>query len=127
MRPFGVVPLNPVRNSYTSFSEVAEIVLPDTLLFEATKEPFDNAVLFRRVGSNKLLAQPVIATCSAKSPALENQSVVGTHHGGRAIRAQGTETSQAGFFQRPLSLLGPTAQGEFKTSDFAVVAINYRS
>src|ERR1700722_4740135 len=57
MGPFGVIPFDPVSNSDAGFGEAGEVMLPDTLLFEATKEAFDEAVLFGGVGCDELLRQ----------------------------------------------------------------------
>ena len=72
MRPFGVVPFDPVSNSGAGFGEAGEVMLPDTLLFEATKEAFDEAVLFGGVGCDELLRQMIVAAGSTKTPALKN-------------------------------------------------------
>ena len=80
MGPFGVIPFDPVSNSCAGFGETGEVTLPDTLLFEATKEAFDEAVLFGRVGCDELLAQTVIAAGGAKTPALKDESVVASDY-----------------------------------------------
>src|SRR6516162_1986616 len=124
--PFGVVPLNPMSNGSASFGEVAEVMLPDTLLFKAAKETLDDTVLLRRIRSNEFLAQPIVTTGGTKASALENQAIITTHHRGRAIGTQRTEPRQAGLLERPLGFLGTTAQSELKARDLAVVTINNR-
>ena len=37
MWPFGVIPFDPVSNSGAGFGEAGEVMLPDTLFFEAAK------------------------------------------------------------------------------------------
>src|ERR1700691_5277196 len=61
VRPFGVIPFDPLSNGGAGFGEAGEVMLPDTLFFEAAKEAFDEAVLFGRVGRDELLRQTVIA------------------------------------------------------------------
>jgi hypothetical protein len=68
--------LDPLSNGGASFGEAAEVMQPDTLLFETTKEPLNEAVLLGRTGCNELLTQTVIAASDAKAPALENESIV---------------------------------------------------
>jgi hypothetical protein len=41
VRAPGVVPLDPLGNGGASFGEAAEVMQPDTLPFETTKEPFN--------------------------------------------------------------------------------------
>jgi hypothetical protein len=123
MRTLGVIPFDPLGDGSTSLGKAGEVVLPNTLLFQAAKEAFDNAVLFRGIRSDKLRAQLVIAAGGAKPPALENQPVITSHHRGRTVRPQRTEARQAGFLERVLGFLGATAQRELETGD-AVMAID---
>jgi hypothetical protein len=67
--------MNPVSNGSASFGEVAEVVLPDTFLLEAAEKPLDDSILLRRIGSDELLAQPVVAAWGAKAPALKDQTL----------------------------------------------------
>ena len=50
MRLLVVVPLHPVPDDPSRFVERLKDVLPDTLFFETAKEPFNDPVLFRRIG-----------------------------------------------------------------------------
>lgn len=50
-----VVPVDPVSNGPPRLVKRLERMLPDTLFFETSKEPFDDPVLFRRIGCNELL------------------------------------------------------------------------
>jgi hypothetical protein len=45
MRPRGVVPMNPVGTRTSGFGEVAEVMLPDTPLLEATKAETTSGVI----------------------------------------------------------------------------------
>ena len=76
MRTPGVVPFDPLSNGGASFGKAAEVMQPDALFLETTKEALDEAVLLWRIGCNELLAQPVIAASGAKTPALEDESIV---------------------------------------------------
>ena len=49
MRSLGVVPLDPLSNGSAGFGEVAEVVLPNTLLLEIAKEALHDPVLLRRL------------------------------------------------------------------------------
>src|SRR5271165_440277 len=122
-----VVPLNPLSNGGTRRGEGAEVMLPDTLLFETAEEAFDETVLFRGVGGDELLTQAVIAASGTKTPALKDQAIVATHHWGGTFRTQSAETSQAGLLEGTLGFLGTATQRELITSHFAVVAIDNRS
>jgi hypothetical protein len=55
MRPRGVVPMNPVGTRTSGFGEVAEVMLPDTLLLEATKAETTSGVIL----DNPHLYEPV--------------------------------------------------------------------
>lgn len=57
-----------------------ERVLPNTLLFQTPKEPFDHPVLRRRVGRNELLLQAIAATRLPEPPTPEDQTVVASKH-----------------------------------------------
>ncbi len=50
-----VVPVDLVSNDPPRLVKRLERMLPDTLFFETSKEPFDDPVLFRRIGCNELL------------------------------------------------------------------------
>src|ERR1700722_10316554 len=118
MGPFGVIPFDPVSNSGAGIGEAGEVMLPDALLFEAAKEAFDEAVLFRCIRRNEFLAQTVITARGAKTPALKNQSIVRAHHWRRTLGAQRAEARQAGLLERTFGFLGAAAQGEFKAIHF---------
>src|SRR5215469_16175015 len=124
MGTLAIIPFNPLGNGGTGLGKAGEVVLPDTLLLQAAKEAFDDAVLFRGIRSNKLLAQAVITAGGAKAPALKNQPVITSHHWGRTVRPQCTEARQAGFLERALGFLGAAAQGELETGDLAVMTID---
>jgi len=108
MRPFLVVPLQPVSNGEASFLKRLKDMLSDTLFFETAKEPLDDSVLFRRVGCNKFLPQPIVPVGLAKPATLTNQPIVTAEdrctHG--TERAEPLET---GRFHGSLGLLGPAA------------------
>jgi hypothetical protein len=76
MRPPVVVPLHPVANDSPGVLKCLKRVLPDTFLLETAKEPFDDPVLFWRIGRDEFLLQPIVSTGLAKSAFLENQPVI---------------------------------------------------
>ena len=76
MRALVVVPLDPVPNDPPRLLKGLERVLPDTLLFQAPKEPLNHPVLLRRVGRNEFLLQPVVSAGLPESPTLKDQAVV---------------------------------------------------
>src|ERR1700728_3499982 len=126
MRTPGVVPFDPFSNGAASFGEAAEVVQPNALLFETSKEALDETILLGRIGRNELLAQPVIATGGAKAPALEDKSIVTAYYRCRTFRAHSAEARQASLLERPLGFPGTTAQREFIAGHFPVVTINNR-
>jgi hypothetical protein len=71
MRTFGVVPLNPLSNGGASLGEVAKVIQPDALLFEAAEEAFDEAVLRRRIRRDEFLTQLIVAAGGANAPTLK--------------------------------------------------------
>lgn len=70
-----VVPLAPVPNDPPPPLKGLDRALPDTLLFQAPKEPFDHAVLLRRVRRDELLLQAVLQTRMPKPPTLEDEAI----------------------------------------------------
>jgi hypothetical protein len=48
VRPFGVIPFDPLSNGRTGFSETSQIVLRNALFLEAAEEALDEAVLLGR-------------------------------------------------------------------------------
>jgi hypothetical protein len=77
MRTPGVVPFDPLGNGGASFGEGAEVMQPDTLLFETAEEALYETILLGRIGRNELQAQPAIAASGAKAPALEDWTARG--------------------------------------------------
>ena len=111
MRPFGVVPANPLSKGSSGFGEVAKVVLPDVLLLETAKEAFDNSILFGSVRRDELRAEPVVSAGGAKAPALKDQAIVAAHQR-QTSRTQRTEPCEAGLLECPLGFLGAAEQGE---------------
>ena len=62
MGPFLVIPVDPVPNDPPRLLKGLERVLPDALLFQTPKKPFDHPVLLRRVRRDELLLQAIVAT-----------------------------------------------------------------
>ena len=78
MGPFLVVPMHPVSNDPPRLLKRLEPVLPDTLVFQTSKEPLNQPILLGRIGRDELLLQPIVSTGLAKSATLENQPVIAT-------------------------------------------------
>jgi len=78
MGPFFVAPVNQVSNDPPRLLKRLERVLPDTLVFQASKEPLNQPILLGRIGCNELLLQPIVSTGLAKPATLENQPVIAT-------------------------------------------------
>jgi hypothetical protein len=55
-------------------------MLPHTLFFEASKEAFDNPILFRRVRRDEFLLQPIIPTGLPKPTALKDQPIIAAQY-----------------------------------------------
>jgi len=62
MRSFLVVPRDPVPNDPPRLLKGLERVLPDALLFQTPKKPFDHPILLRRVRRDEPLLQAIVAT-----------------------------------------------------------------
>lgn len=74
--PFFVVPVNPVPNDPPCLLIGLECVLPDTLVFQAPKEPLNHPILLWRIRRDELLLQPIVSAGLAKAATLENQPVI---------------------------------------------------
>ena len=99
MRAFLLVPLDPAPNDPPRLLKCLEHVLPDTLLFQAPKEPFEHPVLLWRIGRDELLLQAIVATGLPKPPTLEDPTIVASMHGG-SDRTQRFEPHAIIFFVR---------------------------
>lgn len=66
-------------------SKRLERVLPDTLFFEAAKEPLDHAVLLRRVGRDEFLLYSIVSTGLSKPTALGKEKAPSCFKGGAFI------------------------------------------
>ena len=53
-----------------------KVVVPDALLFDGSKKPFDHAILFRRIGCDELLFESVGLGGLGKGPAAKDQAVM---------------------------------------------------
>ena len=115
---------DPLTDGRSRVRERGEVVLPDALLFEATEEAFDEAVLLRCVGGDELLAEAVVAAGGAKAAGGEDEPVVAPHGRRHAFGTQGTEALQAGVFESSFCLSRPTTEAELVADDGAVVAVD---
>jgi hypothetical protein len=123
MRALVVVPLDPVPNDLPRLLKRLERVLPDTLLFQTPKEPFDQPILLRRIGRNELLLQPIVSTGLPKLTTLEDQPIVAAENR-RSNRAQRPEPLETGRFDSAFRLLRPASQRQLIANQFPVMAIN---
>jgi hypothetical protein len=55
MRSVVIIPMQPATDGSIGLREVAEIVLPSALFFQATEEPFNQAILLWGIRGNELL------------------------------------------------------------------------
>ena len=76
MRSLTVVELDPSRHVPAGGLEVREVVQPDALFLERSEETLDQPVLLGRVGSDKLLVEPVEARRLPESLGLEDEPVI---------------------------------------------------
>src|SRR5438046_10422874 len=112
MRAPLVVPADPPPHGAAGLDEAREAVLPDALFLQATEEALDHPVLLRGIRRDELLAEPVVATGGAETPALEDETVVAADDGRCSIGPQRAEAIDAGFLERALSFLGATPSGK---------------
>jgi hypothetical protein len=125
MRALLIVPAHPCMNSLPGFLEAAKSRLPDALLFETPKEPFNEPILLRRVRGNKLLRQTIISTGLAKAAALKNQPVVTPKNRRSTTGTQGAEAGEAGRLDGSFRFLGPSTQGKLIAHNLAIMTINH--
>ena len=107
MRSSLVVPVEPVPNDPPRLLKRLERVLPDALLLQTPKEPFNDPVLFRRIGRNEFLVQAIVATGLPKPPTLKDQPIVAPQHR-RPSRPERAEALETGRLDCPLGFLRPT-------------------
>jgi len=107
MRPLVVVPLHPRLNDASRRLKGLERVLPDTLLFQAPKKPFDHSILLRRIRRDELLLPAIVTTGLSRAPTLKDQAVIASQHGS-LDRTPRPELLEAGGFDRALGLLRAT-------------------
>ena len=120
MGPFLVIPVDPVPNDPPRLLKGLERVLPDALLFQTPKKPFDHPVLLWRVGRDELLLETIVATGLPESLTLKDQVVVAPEDR-RPHGPQRPKPRKTGRFHRALGLLRATPQGELVTDQFAVM------
>jgi hypothetical protein len=120
-----VVSLHPVPDDLSRLVESLKHLLSDALFFETPKEPFNDPVLFRRIGRDECLLQPMIPTRLSELTTLEDQAIVAPEDRG-ADGSQCAEPCETGRFHRPLCLLGPTPKGQFVADEFPIMTINHR-
>ena len=125
MRALFVVPPHPVSNDAARVVERLKHVLPDTVFFETAEEPFDNPILFRRIGRDELLLQPIVPTRLPEALALKDQPIVAPEDG-RLHWTQRPEALQTRRFDRPFRLLRSTAECKLIPDHFPIVTVDHR-
>ncbi len=125
MRPFGVVPLEPLPDDGPRVSKAPEVVLPGTFFFQTAEEPLDQTVLRGGVGRDEFLREPRVPTGGSEAPTVENEAVVTAEVWGDPSRAQRPEACQARGLQGSLSLLRSTAERELIPQHFAIMTIDH--
>lgn len=63
-------------NDASRLFERSKQLLQSILPFETADEPFDDPILFRRIGSNELLRQTIMPTGLPKPATLEGEAVI---------------------------------------------------
>lgn len=72
--------MNSIGNGGPSFGETLEVMQPDTLPLNITKEALDEAILLGSTGDNEPRAKPLIAASGGKAAALEDKAIVAPHY-----------------------------------------------
>jgi hypothetical protein len=75
VRALGVVPTASARDDSAHIAIIAETMLPRAFSLEVPEEPFNHAVLLRRVRREECLTEPIVPTGPAKPSALEGSSL----------------------------------------------------
>src|SRR5262245_28358039 len=105
MRTPLVVPSDPPPHRAARLHEAREAVLPDAFLLQAAEEALHDPVLLWGVGRDELLAEAVAPAGCPKPPTLEDESVVRSHDGRRALGAQRPEAFDARGLERSFGFL----------------------
>lgn len=72
----GVIPVDPQPDDLPRVVVPGEVVWPGALFFQASEDPFDKPILFRGVGRDELLAEPVRPTGGPEATALDEEAMV---------------------------------------------------
>ena len=120
-----VVPLHPLSNDASRVLKRLKHVLPGTFFFETAEEPFNDPILSRRIRSNELLHQTIIAIGLPKPLTLEDQAVIASQSR-CPDRPQRPEPGETGDLHGSLRLLRATPQSDLVADHFAVVTVDHR-
>lgn len=104
---FLVIPVAPVPNDPPRLLKHLERMLPDTLVFHASKESLNQPILLGRIGRDELLLQPIVSTGLVKPATVENEPVIAAEPR-RVRRLEPAEALEAGGFDGALVFLRPT-------------------
>jgi len=107
MGPFLVIPGDPVPNDPPRLLKRLERVLPNTLVFQTSKEPLNQPILLGRIGRDEFLLQPIVSTGLAKPATRENEAGIAAEHR-HVRRPEGAEALETGGFDSALGFLRPT-------------------
>ncbi len=109
--------MDPVPDDAPGVLVGLEGVLPDTLLFEAPKESFNDAILLGGIGYDELLLQSMISAGLPRLLTLKDQAIVAAQHRG-ACESEHAEPCETGRLKGPFRFLRSAAQRELVTTIF---------
>ena len=76
MLSFPVVKPDPFSDDIIGLLERFEVVVPDALLFDGSKEPFDHAVLLRSIRRDEFMFEVIVFDCLGERFAGKYQAVI---------------------------------------------------
>ena len=76
MPSFPIVEFDPPADDIICLLDIFEVVMPDAFFFDRSEESFDHSVLFRGIGCDELLLEPVCFDGLRKRPTAKDQAVV---------------------------------------------------
>lgn len=118
-------PPDTTPNDLSRLLKVLERVLPDILLFQTPKEPFDHPIPLRPVERNELLLEAIVTTGLPEPSTLKDQAVVTSQYGGFDLTRR-PDPGQAVLLRRLAS--PPSLNSEARTGSrhFVIIRADYR-
>ena len=101
-------------------------MLPDTVVFQTPKEPFDQPILFRSLRHHKFLLQPIIATGLSEASILKDQVVIIAKHRRAPNRAEPPKPCQPDGLYGSFEFHRPSSQGKLRPNNVPVMTIDAR-